>query len=273
MRLGDTWGSLRSPLGMFSFAEIKEIVGAAGLPVHELGGLQQGSGGASKGQLLDAIDTLFTKKSSDDQDRIVVNCIREMVNLQKMENRRGNSPEMLAEFVEKISELLGRVGWGLTADSEPYPLSLQIGVDTATLDASLRDAINKCLRRFRDGDPDGALTAICGAVDTLTAQVFSQNSSLGDHSKVPYAVRVRSAFRTCEAEFKRQFSSVPSFTEDEINQLWDRQFKSIEQAGEVLAKLRQLSDAHGAQKPPPTAVQHAIDCAVYIVRIFVGIRV
>jgi len=177
------------------------------------------------------------------------------------------------ELYDQLSELLNRVGWGLTLDGEPYTLSLQIDADTTTLDASLSDGMIKCLRRFRDGDPDGALTAVCGVVDTLTAGIFSQNPNLGDHRKTPYAIRVRTAFQTCEAKFKNQFGGIASFSAAEINQLWDRQFKSIEQAGEVLAKLRQLSDAHGAQKPPATAIQHGIACAIYVVRIFTGVSV
>jgi hypothetical protein len=45
MGVGECWGGLRGPIReTFSFSDIKEIAGAAGLAVHRLGHLQQRQG-------------------------------------------------------------------------------------------------------------------------------------------------------------------------------------------------------------------------------------
>jgi hypothetical protein len=95
------------------------------------------------------------------------------------------------------------------------------------------------------------------------------NPALGDQRKTPYAVRVRKAFLSYEEAFKALFSGGVLSSSD-IGQMWHHQLKSVEQAGEVLGRLRQLSDAHGLPEVPASApaLQRAIDCAAYIVRMF-----
>ena len=55
------WGSIRTLLqSTFSFYDIKEVVGLAGINLSELSHLEQKQGGgASKGQLMTAIDKSF----------------------------------------------------------------------------------------------------------------------------------------------------------------------------------------------------------------------
>jgi hypothetical protein len=59
MRLGEAWGSLRRLLRKYSLPHIKEIVGAAGLPVHELGELHSS---LPIQQLFDELDLLLRGK-------------------------------------------------------------------------------------------------------------------------------------------------------------------------------------------------------------------
>lgn len=119
----------------FSFAEIKDIVGRAGLPVHKLSHLKQKfRGGASKGQLMDGIDDLFQSLEISEQNRFVSYCIEEII-------ARKPSCE------NELEEVLARVGWGIS-EGEPYPLELQIDIDTTELPEELREGIKKCLKRF-----------------------------------------------------------------------------------------------------------------------------
>jgi hypothetical protein len=132
-----------------SFSQIKDLVGESGLPIHRLAHLQQKcSGGASKGQLMDGIDWLFNGLDEDTRDRFVAACVEGLL-------KRNNA------LLEDLRTTLGRVGWGVTTHGV-YPLRLQIELETFTLDERIQEGIGKTLRRYRDGDFDGAVTAICG---------------------------------------------------------------------------------------------------------------
>lgn len=78
---GELWGSLRGILRNHpTFAQIKDLVGAAGLPVQKLAHLQQKqNGGASKGQLMDEIDGLVNELDNEQRDRFVTNCTKELL--------------------------------------------------------------------------------------------------------------------------------------------------------------------------------------------------
>ena len=260
MQIGHTWGSLRGIIrDVFSFAEIKDVVGAAGLPVHTLAHLRQKfSGGASKGQLMDAIDALVGQLPSDDQDRFVIACIAETL------TRRPASRASL-------EVVLSRVGWGIIG-TEPHPFHLQIDLDTSSLKGPIREGIANCLRRYRDGDTSGAMTSVCGIVDSLTEHIYIQRD-LGNHRDHSYQQRVTKAFSSLQGEFVQPFNRSSTDT-NEINRLWDNYRGSINQAAYVLGSFRrEFSDSHGVKiaPPPPELIQRALDCAIFIIRSFTGL--
>jgi hypothetical protein len=199
-KLSDAWGIIRAIIpGALTFTQIKSLVGAAGLPVHKLAHLQQRPGGASKGQLMDGIDVLFGKLDDDASDRFVAACV-----------------EWLIAFDDALQDVLntelGRVGWGVTSNGV-YPLRLQIELETTPLDDRMREGISKTVRRYRDGDFDGAITAICGMVDSLTERVYT-TKSLGNHRSDSYQERISKAFRSLEGEFRAPLGELGP---DEIN--------------------------------------------------------
>ena len=57
------------------------------------------------------------------------------------------------------------------------------------LPEAIRAGLEKALRRYRDGDMDGAITSICGVVDQLTGTIYARRG-LGDHKKAKYQERV-----------------------------------------------------------------------------------
>ncbi len=114
-RLASAWSALREILLRFSFADMKTLTAAAGLPIMELSHLRQTSGGGrstGKGELADAIDSLFNDLDPDAQDRVTANLISDLL-------RRPNADE------ERLIELLERAGWTLVGN-EPVPLSLRL---------------------------------------------------------------------------------------------------------------------------------------------------
>ena len=256
VRIGDAWGSIRGVIReSFSFSQIKDLVGEAGLPIHKLSHLQQsGPGYTSKGQLMDGVDGLFNNLDEDARDRFVVACVEDLLN-------RGDS------FLEDLRTTLGRVGWGVTPDGV-YPLRLQIELETFKLDDRIQDGIAKTLRRYRDGDFDGAVTSICGVVDAITESVYSQKS-LGNHRADSYQEKVAKAFRALETEYKTPLISLGN---GEKKRIWENHYRAVNQAGYVLGAFRrEYSDVHGVQNAAPQLVQRAIDCAVFIVRSIAGL--
>jgi len=228
------------------------LVGMSGLPVHKLAHLQQKfHGGASKGQLLDAIDGLVNNLDEDSRDRFVTACIEEI--LQCNENLR-----------EELEKILGRVGWGLS-DTNIYPLRLNIDLETSDLDETAKDGISKCLTRYRNGDYDGAITSICGVVDSITENICAQKS-LGNHKSDSYQQRVSRSFQEMKHEYisPLKASNLPA---DEIKRLWNNHRGAVNQAAYILGAFRrECADVHGARKAPPELIQKALDCAVFIVR-------
>ncbi|MCH7903489.1 MAG: ATP-binding protein [Armatimonadetes bacterium] len=85
----------------FTFADLKDIAGKAGLPIHELTHLQQRqlpAKGASKAQLLDAISELMLRESSKRQREVVLTFLNAW-----RDRRPADEQE-----IEMLSSLLGR---------------------------------------------------------------------------------------------------------------------------------------------------------------------
>ena len=251
MKLGDAWSSVRGLIrSSFSFAQIKDLVGAAGLSVFKLAHLQQKfSGGASKGQLMDGIDGLVAELDVDDRARFMTSLLREAVSRKE-------------ELRPQIEELLATAGWGLVG-AEPYPLSLHLDLTTSALPAKIQTGVANAMRRYRDGDAAGAITSICGIVDSLTSTAYL-NNALGDPHSDSYQQRVSKSFSALERDY---LASLSGLAPDKANTLWQNHKGSVNQAAYVLGAFRrEYSDVHGQQHAPPALVQRALDCAVFIVR-------
>ncbi len=133
-----------------------------------------------------------------------------------------------------------------------------------------RDGLAKCIRRYRDGDFDGAITSVCGVIDQLTESVYD-TSSLGDHKKNSYQQRAVRSFFALEDEFRRPFDQTEINT-DETNRIWENHRGAVNQSAYVLGAFRrEYADVHGVKDAPPELVQRALDCAVFLVRTISGL--
>ena len=137
------------------------------------------------------------------------------------------------------------------------------------MSAEVQDGFSTCLQRYRDGDFDGAITAICGVVDHLTEHIYTARS-LGNHRDDSYQQRILKALGALEPEYRAPLSALDS---NDANLMWQNHRQSLNQAAYVLGAFRrEFSDAHGIQNADPVLVQRAIDCAVFIVRSLSGLR-
>jgi hypothetical protein len=250
--LGAAWSVLREPLTAIPFSQMKEAAAAAGLDTAELSHLRQTSAGrsTSKAELADAIDGLFKKLDRDRQDRVAANMLAELIRRSPSEQHR-----------ERLEELLERVGWHLIGD-EPAPLTLQLDAPLDTMPKPVRGAVAKALRRYRDCDFDGAMTAIVGAVDTITAEIFATNG-LPNHKSASYQRRAIAAHATLEAQFRRRLGTMPA---KEADLAWGGHQRAVNGAADVLGAFRRnFSDAHGVGTADAQLVQTALQSALFVI--------
>ena len=256
--LNQAWGALRVELpDVFSFYEIKEIVGLAGIDTTRLAGLvQRARGGASKGQLMTALDREVGELDDCKKSR-VLNYIAEEI----VARRPDHS--------EHLQERLRRLGWQFVNESL-IPSELFDVAELAELaelpDAARTDLV-KAATRLRDGDLSGALTAACAAVDSATGAVYASRG-LGSPSKDSFQRRCTKALKAggtisdLTSELK-----VLGWDKTDVDQLAKNLQGALNQGAYVMQTLRsKMSDVHGSKQVVNSMVFDSLKWAVLIVR-------
>ena len=149
--LHQAWGALRVALpNAFTFYEIKEIAGLAGIDITRLAGLvQHARGGASKGRLITALDQEIASLDHREKFRVLNYMAEEIV---------ARRPEQSGH----LEECLRRLGWQFE-DGHLIPLELFDVAELAELPDPARADLAKAATRLRDGDLSGALARrLCG---------------------------------------------------------------------------------------------------------------
>lgn len=254
MDLREIWTAIRGIIReKCTFNTIKEIAGASGLPVHRLSHLQQRSlpaKGASKSELLDTIDGLLNEQN--DSNRAIKFFIQEMLNRN-------------ARIEDDINEIIQRFGWHIQ-NGELCSTDLHVDETTGDFRQDIQDAISNCMQRYRDEDYAGAITSICGAVDSMTEHVYTAKE-IGDAYSDSYQQRVNRAFTSYEQEYKDEFDSIDAIGGDELIKIWNNHRSAVNQAAYILGSFRRnISDAHGPSECPRRFVQKALDCGIFILR-------
>ena len=254
MDLREIWSAIRGViLDSFTFNNIKVIAGASGLPVNKLSHLQQKAlpaKGASKSELLDAIDGLLNEQK--DPNRAIKFFIQEMLS-------RHNHVE------DRINEVIQRFGWQIQS-GELCTTDLHLDEPVEDYKQEIQDAIGVCMQRYRDGDYAGAITSICGAVDLMTEHVYG-TKRIGNVYNDSYQQRVNRAFTSFEEEYKDEFDDIDSIDDVELRRIWKNHRSAVNQAAFILGSFRRnISDAHGSNECPRQFVQKALDCGTFILR-------
>lgn len=247
------WRALRPTVKEnFTFNETKDVVASAALPVEEVAHLQQKAlpaKGASKGELLDALDGLIAREP--DPGKAIQNLIAAM-----LEQKR---------YLEiRMSDCAERFGWRIV-DGQLRPLDFQVEEAVNDFSEEVKVLLNNAYRRFSESDYPGAMTAICSALDTVTNHLYSVHD-LGNPHDDSYQQRVSRSFAVLEDVYRHRFSQM---TDDnsEVNKLWQNYRGSINQAAYVMGSFRRnASDVHGLSGCPPQLIRHAIDSGTFIIR-------
>lgn len=110
------------------------------------------------------------------------------------------------------------------------------------------------------------MTAICGAVDLITEEVYNKKQ-LGNPHDCSYQQRINKVFSCYREDFELSFADVQGIDEDELTRIWNNLRGSVNQAAYVLGSFRRhVSDAHGTADCTRAFVQKALDCATFILR-------
>ncbi len=248
------WNAVRSLLQNEIFYDIKDIAGLAGADLTQLSQLvQRPEGGASKGQLMTAIDGIFGNMDSAERVRFL------RITTEELLSRKPDSEKQLHGY-------LTRLGWTLY-DGKIIPVELLDISELPELPRAAQDDLVKASERLRDGDLSGAVSAACGAVDSVTSEVYLQKS-LGDpggasfQEKVNKSLKVQNVFSKMESEL----SSI-GWTRQELTPFKENLRKSLGQAAYVMQTLRsKMGDVHGTKPSLRALAFDSIKWAALIIR-------
>ena len=253
--LNQAWGALRVALPeAFTFYEIKEIAGLAGIDMTRLAALvQRAGGGASKGQLITALDREVGELDHRTKSRVLNFMAEEIVTRQPAHS-------------EHLTERLRRLGWQFV-DGSLIPIELFDVAELAELPDAARDDLVKAATRLRDGDLSGALSAACAAVDSSTGAVYAVHG-LGSPSKDSFHNRCLNALNA-----KKTFPDLASelqalgWEQAHADRLAEELQGALNRAALVMQTLRsKMSDVHGSKRVVNALVFDSLKWAALIVR-------
>lgn len=251
------WGPLRALLQQeFSYSDIKQIAGLAGLDLALVAKLEprNQSSYVSKGQLMTAIDQVLGSLNRARRDRFLVITAEEMAT-------RNNS------LADQMDEYLSRLGWSF-ASGKLLPIELLDESQLDELPSAARVDMTKASGRLRDGDLSGAVAAACGAIDSVTADLYAANG-LGDPYKASFQERVVRSIDACGllGQTDADLASL-GWSAADAKLLVHNLRGSINQAAYVMQTLRsQMGDVHGTKATLKPLVFDCLKWAALILRL------
>jgi len=252
------WGAVRSSLiDNFSFGDIKKIVGYADINMSQLAHLEQRSkGGASKSQLLSAIDNQIGQLNEERIGIVASICCEEML-------------RMAPNLIEELERILSRVGWKFSGTTL-LPIEIFDITELSDIPEKSHTDILKAASRLRDGDLSGALSAACGALDTVTSSVYDEYG-LGDPNKASFQERIKKSIDAIGAKdsLNKELADI-GWEKSDVKPFSSNFEGALNQAAFVMQKLRSnMGDVHGT-KPVITALAYdSIKWSLLILRILV----
>lgn len=230
-----SWNALRSTLQAFSFYDIKDIVGLAGLDIGCIAHLEQKQdGGASKGQLMTGIDQGLTKLDAGFQQRFISAVAEEVL------NRR---PDTRQSLIQNLS----RLGWSLSGNAV-IPIHIFDLSIFEELPSESREDLTKAAQRLRDGDLSGAISSACGALDSATSAIYS-TANLGDPTEASFQERCKRSLdaRGVIPRMEQQLREL-GWCDSEIKTFRENFKGAMNQGAYVMQSLRsRMGDVHGTK--------------------------
>lgn len=258
--VNDAWGAIRACLeNNFYFHGIKQIVGLAGLDTTKIAHIDEkpAADGSSKrpakGVLMAGIDQVYAEMDEDKRRRFVVIAAEEIV-------------KQRADVQPQLDDYLSRLGWQWL-DNTLVPVILFDAADLAELPVEPRADLIKAAQRFRDGDLSGAISAACGAVDTVTSSVY-RDAGLGDPGKASFQERCNRSLEAREviSEAEKQLRAL-GWDEADVRPFGHNLKGALNQGAYVMQTLRsKMGDVHGTKPILKPLVFDALKWAEILLR-------
>jgi len=252
------WGPIRSMLAdQFSFGDIKQIIGNANIDMSQLANLEQKSqGGATKSQLLSAIDARVGAMDADAAGKVASICCEEMLR---------KKPDLVSE----LERVLSRVGWKFS-EMVILPIEIFDASELQDIPENAHEDILKAVIRLRDGDLSGSLTASCGALDSVTGAIYEE-FELGDPNKASFQERIKKSIDAIGAKDQliQELQEI-GWNESDFKPLSSNLEGSLNQAAFVMQKLRSnMGDVHGTKPVITALVYDSVKWSLLLLRILV----
>ncbi len=195
---------------------------------------QKAENGATKGQLMTAIDGIVGRMDEPSKGKFIALSIEEAL------RRRP-------DLGQRLAELLSRLQWSFVGGAL-VPLQIFDPGDLEETPSESHHDLLKAAVRFRDGDLTGSISAACGAVDSVTAAVYLQEN-LGDPTQASYQERCKRASmaRGVMPQLEAQLRSL-GWPEEEILPFRKNFEGALNQGAYVMQTLRsKMGDVHGSK--------------------------
>lgn len=250
------WGPIIAILRDVNDADfLLTLSGAAGLIAPALSGADAYSHKTRVRALTDWLSGIYEKSDDESKRLLAVVFSRELL-------RRRPTLE------DQLRESLAAIGWQLV-DGDLVPLEILSPEDLASVPAVSHNDLLKAAKRF-SYDPSGAVSAACGAVDTLTQTIYALHSlgHPGDHS---FQQRVNQSLRALKIAEETQQELIalgwhPAKAEEFAKTLQG----SLSQTAKVLETLRShMGDAHGTKPVVDSMVINSVRWAS-VICLFLG---
>jgi hypothetical protein len=131
--------------------------------------------------------------------------------------------------------------------------------------------LSKAMKRLVEGDESGAITAACGAVDTLMQQLYAVHD-LGDPGKVSFAAKVGTTIARLRIFEDMKDQLIALGMKDELaSEFVTNMQKATNHAAQMLQALRKaMGDVHGSKPALRRSAFDAIKWASAICALFDG---
>lgn len=249
------WGPIRSVLKNCTFGEIKDVVSCSdNFDIIKVADLNQKSkNGATKDQLLSAIDEQVGRMTKDQLSSFVSICCEKILRI---------NPGLKDE----LDRTLSRIGWKFYNEAL-VPVEILDISELENIPENSHADILKAACRLRDGDLSGALSAACGGIDSVTANLYIE-LKLGDPYKDSFQTRIQKCINALclNNVLNKELESI-GWDQKDREMLIHNLTGSLNQAAYVMQKLRSdMGDVHGTKLVVNALVYDSIKWSLLILR-------
>ena len=171
------------------------------------------------------------------------------------------------EVVDELERVLSRVGWKFSGTAL-IPIEVFDIAELTDIPETAQADLQKAASRLRDGDLSGALSAACGALDSVTSDIYSRHG-LGDAGKASFQERIRKSLDALQVKDRLidELANNIGWVETDYKPLSANLDGSLNQAAYIMQKLRaDMGDVHGTKPVIAALVYDSIKWSSLLLR-------